>query len=300
MSKLKSIVAGGLALWAVAVANAQQAIKTRASDTVMKYLAVSNGTNPSNIQGTNNINHWASGWKSSALVRTVWGNSLTASQSNIVATTIPNESIWSTTISFTDMLETTRQTSWEVLLTLIQKDGRTDTNNDGLRDGHFTQWILPTLQTNGNTIPDGTDLRLTTPVLTDLGTWWTSVSTKDDRLERDETTAKWIDVTTNPDGSPENNNRIDRVQYLGIDTHEMTTANIYPNPTSDHLTISTPDDAGTKKIEIYSISGQLLTKKITQPGTEHIVNLDELAPGIYILTTENERWEKTMNKIIKK
>lgn len=70
MSKLKSFVASAMVIAGVASTNAQQAIKNRTSDTVMKHLALANGTNPSVITGTNNINHGQSGDKSSVLVRT--------------------------------------------------------------------------------------------------------------------------------------------------------------------------------------------------------------------------------------
>ena len=140
----------------------QQAIKHRQSDIVMKYLALANGTNPSVITGPNNINSGQSDDVSSVFVMTPEGVFLDAPQINAnIPTTIPNETIGATTLTFNNALENINQTSGEIQLTFIQKDARVNTNGDNFPDGNFTVWTLPTEQANGEPIPNNTWTGLT-------------------------------------------------------------------------------------------------------------------------------------------
>lgn len=217
-----------------------------------------------------------------------------------IPTTIPNETIWATTLTFANAVETTRQTSGEIELTFTQKDARVDANNNGIPDGHFTRWIFPTLQTNGATIPHGTRVLFGTPNLVNLASWWSILWSNGDRFEWDANIANRIDITINPNWTPENNNRVDRVQYLGVDTATMGTANIYPNPATDIITISTPQNSGTKKIEIYNIIGKKVYTGTSSTGLSISLDVSEFPAGVYLLVINSFEGEKLfVNKFIK-
>lgn len=67
--------------------------------------------------------------------------------------------------------------------------------------------------------------------------------------------------------------------------------NIYPNPTSGPLTITTDDQ---KKLEIYSQSGQLI-KTVEATKGENQTDISELPKGVYILKSSSKSY-----KIIKR
>jgi len=60
---------------------------------------------------------------------------------------------------------------------------------------------------------------------------------------------------------------------------------IYPNPTTDNLTIETPQKA---TIEILNIEGQII-KTINSSGKETTIDLRNLSSGVYIIKAKTER-----------
>ena len=108
--------------------------------------------------------------------------------------------------------------------------------------------------------------------------------------------------TTNPhpfliDGTPENSFEITNIQYygdqasfdvhffnVGIETHEMSCAHLYPNPVKDILNITLND---VRNIEIYDLLGKMMLSE-TNPDSK--INVSSLPQGIYIvkIITDND------------
>jgi len=62
---------------------------------------------------------------------------------------------------------------------------------------------------------------------------------------------------------------------------------IYPNPSSDFITIETPANEGNSELTVYNISGQqILKQKIN--NTKILVNIEGLNLGIYFLKVRNK------------
>ena len=77
---------------------------------------------------------------------------------------------------------------------------------------------------------------------------------------------------------------------------EMSTFNIYPNPTSNNITIATKDH-NEKTIYLINSLGQILYT-ITSVDVEISLDLNELATGIYYVKIKNENGS-FMQQIIK-
>lgn len=108
--------------------------------------------------------------------------------------------------------------------------------------------------------------------------------------------------TTNPhpfliDGTPETSFGITNIQYygdqasfdvhffnVGIETHEMSCAHLYPNPVEDILNITLND---VRNIEIYDLLGKMMLSE-TNPDSK--INVSLLPQGIYIvkIITDND------------
>jgi hypothetical protein len=108
--------------------------------------------------------------------------------------------------------------------------------------------------------------------------------------------------TTNPhpfliDGTPETSFEITNIQYygdqasfdvhffnVGIETHEMSCAHLYPNPVEDILNITLND---VRNIEIYDLLGKMMLSE-TNPDSK--INVSSLPQGIYIvkIITDND------------
>ena len=59
--------------------------------------------------------------------------------------------------------------------------------------------------------------------------------------------------------------------------HQNTNLNIYPNPTSDQITIDIKGYNGPVHIEVYDLQGRLI-----ETTTKTIVSLKKHAKGIYV------------------
>jgi hypothetical protein len=68
----------------------------------------------------------------------------------------------------------------------------------------------------------------------------------------------------------------------GIDAIETSFVKIYPNPTSDLLTISSSNYLGNYKIELYDNTGKLV-KEYTSNENETTISVNEFANGAYTI-----------------
>lgn len=88
---------------------------------------------------------------------------------------------------------------------------------------------------------------------------------------------------------------VKRLKFAGLNTEELHTPilEIYPNPTSDILTISTSDKIS--KTILFDLSGKIVMK-----GNSDRLNLSSLPNGVYMLNIIFEDGTSVTEKIIKK
>ena len=90
-------------------------------------------------------------------------------------------------------------------------------------------------------------------------------------------------------------------RYLDIQNANIiaSTINIYPNPSSGQITISTENDF-SGNIQIFNSSGILVYQQlINSYGNNHEINIEGFPEGLYIMQLHNEKTNKrTVKKII--
>lgn len=80
----------------------------------------------------------------------------------------------------------------------------------------------------------------------------------------------------------------------------MTAASIYPNPAKDRITISTPDDASAKMVEIYTVTGKKVYTCASFTGLSISLDVSVFPAGVYLLVINSFEGEKLfVNKFIK-
>ncbi|AWK04046.1 alpha-amylase [Flavobacterium crocinum] len=121
------------------------------------------------------------------------------------------------------------------------------------------------------------------------GTWYNLM---------DNTTITVTDVTA-PINLPAGDYRIygNKVANLAIDDFERgSLVSLYPNPVADYFTLN----AGFTKVQIYSVSGQLV-KSFTSNGTaDSQFGVSELQTGFYLVKASDENNKTQVMKFIKK
>ncbi|MBT8265898.1 MAG: T9SS type A sorting domain-containing protein [Bacteroidia bacterium] len=68
-------------------------------------------------------------------------------------------------------------------------------------------------------------------------------------------------------------------EILGVDEFSLNTMSLYPNPTSDKITIDIHESAEVKSLELYSITGQLINANVPRG----VLDMSNLNTGIYFL-----------------
>ena len=88
-----------------------------------------------------------------------------------------------------------------------------------------------------------------------------------------------------------------KVASLAIADYERTEGiYLYPNPASDYFTLNTD----TAKVQIYSITGQLVKNFNTIESKEHQFNISDLSKGVYFVKAFNDNNEVQVMKFVKK
>lgn len=83
---------------------------------------------------------------------------------------------------------------------------------------------------------------------------------------------------------------------------QVGTLNVYPNPTSDNITVSADEFTGsTAQLVIRDITGRCVSQSTVETGTSHEINIpvNYLAAGLYSITVSNENKNWT-GRFIKK
>ena len=79
--------------------------------------------------------------------------------------------------------------------------------------------------------------------------------------------------------------------HVGIDNHEISRVNAYPNPCTNTLYII---NENADRIELYNMNGKLL-EAIENRDTQVILNMQQYPAGVYLLKVGNG-----VQKILKK
>jgi hypothetical protein len=83
---------------------------------------------------------------------------------------------------------------------------------------------------------------------------------------------------------------------LGTDKFEVNgEIYLYPNPASNYFTLNTT----ISKVEIYSITGQLIKSFNANQSKENQYSIGDLNNGIYLVKTWNENKESKTMKLLK-
>ena len=83
---------------------------------------------------------------------------------------------------------------------------------------------------------------------------------------------------------------------LGTDTFEVNgEIYLYPNPTTNYFTINTV----ASKVEIYSLSGQLVKSFKTNSTADYQFEISDLNPGIYVVKAINNNNNVKVKKLLK-
>jgi hypothetical protein len=82
---------------------------------------------------------------------------------------------------------------------------------------------------------------------------------------------------------------------LSIDNFNESKFTLYPNPTSDILTIETSENTIIKSVIVFNSLGNSVAKFTDTKN----ININNLAPGLYFVQIKNEKGEMISKKIIK-
>ncbi|MFD2943196.1 alpha-amylase family glycosyl hydrolase [Flavobacterium notoginsengisoli] len=121
------------------------------------------------------------------------------------------------------------------------------------------------------------------------GTWYNLM---------DNTTINVTDVNA-PVNLPAGDYRIygNKVANLAIDDFEKgNSVSLYPNPVTDYFTLN----AGFTKVQIYSVSGQLVKSFTSNGAADSQFGVGELQTGLYIVKASDENNKAQVMKFIKK
>ena len=86
---------------------------------------------------------------------------------------------------------------------------------------------------------------------------------------------------------------------LAIEENGIGTLSVYPNPASEKVKITLPDNKGGYTLALFDLNGnRILTRHITGGESEYTLNVKSLASGAYILSVFNDEHVYT-GKVIK-
>jgi hypothetical protein len=83
----------------------------------------------------------------------------------------------------------------------------------------------------------------------------------------------------------------------GIENIETDSFKIFPNPSSDQITIEIKAPSQNNFITIISMTGKVMLER-TFPGPKTIVNIENLPSGVYFIRLRNEK-TVVVGKLIK-
>lgn len=84
--------------------------------------------------------------------------------------------------------------------------------------------------------------------------------------------------------------------FLSVNDNILSQLSLYPNPSSDIITIGTPSSVDIKSTTLYNLLG----KVVLESTNSNEVNLSELPSGVYILTITTDGNGSISKKVIRK
>ena len=91
------------------------------------------------------------------------------------------------------------------------------------------------------------------------------------------------------------------VRKAGVGINDVTfnsNINVYPNPSSNELNISTNNLSGNMNVKLYSITGQLLIEENMETSITNKINVSNLQEGIYMLSIAGNNEKNTTIKVV--
>jgi photosystem II stability/assembly factor-like uncharacterized protein len=137
------------------------------------------------------------------------------------------------------------------------------------------------------------------------------IGTKDEKVYYSTNkTISWIDLTDNFQGIPRSINLFGNYLYVASSKYGIWRRNIanileasdkpyiiYPNPTTDYITIDNPDLINGLVVSIFNIQGQLVLKQ-SLVGIKPSIYIGDFANGLYIVQLTNSD-NSSITKIVK-
>lgn len=106
---------------------------------------------------------------------------------------------------------------------------------------------------------------------------YTSVGNYDVTLYIENNILSWNEIT-----------KTVNAETLSVDTSEHLSFSYYPNPTSDVLQLSFQDSHDTISVSMYNVAGQLVKQKHFSDTSHMTLNIETLAPSIYIMSVKTD------------
>lgn len=296
--------------------NAQMALDqtvTDANGQTYKTIAFANGNinytpHPSyNISGTNNIDVGTSDSFASqpTVCRIINGVNNFVNTSAVGAatiTTIPNEIVGNTTITWTSssLLQKTvisNSNSLGINFSMTMKRGRADTNNDGIVDAFINiHSYLPTGTTaqNAGFLP-GDVMIFKTPEVKD-NNGGTTLLLGQTSYKTLNSNYIWEETLNGPIGWSQRN-IIDWVTgNLSTTETQKSITQIYPNPAKDFISIKN-EKTENLSYQIFDISGKLILSGKSKSNEK--IDIQNLEKGNYFLQIQSENGQNENLKLIK-
>lgn len=88
------------------------------------------------------------------------------------------------------------------------------------------------------------------------------------------------------------------LEVLSTDSVKESNFSIYPNPVKDVINVSSQNLVYPCKIEIYNMAGQIIKENYVESKND-IINIQQLASGLYLLKLSDDNGKEFNRKIIK-
>ena len=270
-----------------------QQILMKKNSTQFFFLCLANGNSSTELCGNNNFSTNYDNYYIAIQYQTI-----TMSSSNLTSVNISNETINSTNFNWLNPGNqyTTTAITNPYPLSFIIKSVWADCNNDGYKDALYISINFPMTQTNGSSIPVGTKIIFSSPLLNN------SISNTQllDSINR------WFEW----DGIQWNQYDYNGVSYpivnenwesnlLSIDVNEKREViSLFPNPSGNSITIQSKEYS-TENFNYIILD---LTGRIVKNGNlkfNNKISIETLTSGNYIIQIETQNGKKHIEKLIK-
>lgn len=85
---------------------------------------------------------------------------------------------------------------------------------------------------------------------------------------------------------------------LGTEETSNVVYAIHPNPTNEIFTISTLNTTQSYSLKLYNVSGKLLHEEFVTESTNHIVDVNKLTTGVYMVYLKSNTGETQVHKLL--